>query len=423
MSFCKECGIKNVENSSFCGNCGARTGSGIVPSNHETLIDESNSSKPLENSQENLSNVDAQEVCSENNAEETFVGKKYPYYKKKWINMAKSKSAKSWNWPAFFIFPLWAGYRKMYLEAFLYLIFIILINSIPLMAKSNAVILAASLFALAVVVIVAMYANNIYKNHVAKKIYEIKQFYPASRAKHELAKQGGTSIASLIAIWIIWTIVNFAFVFLLSTNADAYTSEADSGTFYPQDRSVSSADESIAQQKNATERLSNDKAESDAAREANEAVEAAIEATRAAEQADAENIIQENRTALEIENRETAAKVAEHERLLAEAEAAKARKEALQAERELLIEQRRQAEQAAVEASKASCPYTIANPMKCYSHDRQPTACAWDYAACGMPRLIKQESKTTCNGKMTAEQATGRIVVVDGCRGLFVPEF
>lgn len=117
---------------------------------------------------------------------------------------------------------------------------------------------------------------------------------------------------------------------------------------------------------------------------------------------------------------------AERDRLLAEAEAARARKEALQAERELLAEQRRQAEasaQAVAAAPKVSCPYNVANPLKCASRDRQPTACAWNFDACGMPRLYKQESKTTCNGKMSADEAAGRIIIVDGCRGLFVPEF
>lgn len=115
---------------------------------------------------------------------------------------------------------------------------------------------------------------------------------------------------------------------------------------------------------------------------------------------------------------------AERDRLLAEAEAARARKEALQAERELLAEQRRQAEaNAQAAAPKVSCPYNVANPLKCASRDRQPTACAWNFDACGMPRLYKQESKTTCTGKMSADEAGGRIIIVDGCRGLFVPEF
>lgn len=116
---------------------------------------------------------------------------------------------------------------------------------------------------------------------------------------------------------------------------------------------------------------------------------------------------------------------AERDRLLAEAEAARARKEALQAERELLAEQRRQAEASAqaTAAPKVSCPYNVANPLRCASRDRQPTACAWNFDACGMPRLFKQESKTTCNGKMSADEAAGRIIIVDGCRGLFVPEF
>lgn len=122
--------------------------------------------------------------------------------------------------------------------------------------------------------------------------------------------------------------------------------------------------------------------------------------------------------------------VYEAERLRAEAEAARARKEALEAERALLAEQRRlqqqmaqqAAQQQAAAAQRASCPYSAANPLRCASRDRQPTYCSWDFAACGEPQLLKQESKTTCNGKMSVDRGYGRIVVIDGCRGQFVPE-
>ena len=116
----------------------------------------------------------------------------------------------------------------------------------------------------------------------------------------------------------------------------------------------------------------------------------------------------------------------EAERLRAEADAARARKEALEAERALLAEQRRAQQQAAQQqaaaAQRASCPYSAANPLRCASRDRQPEYCAWDFDACGNPQLLKQESKTTCNGKMSADRGNGRIVVIDGCRGQFVPE-
>lgn len=121
----------------------------------------------------------------------------------------------------------------------------------------------------------------------------------------------------------------------------------------------------------------------------------------------------------------------EAERLRAEADAARARKEALEAERALLAEQRRMqqqqlaqqaAQQQAAAAQRASCPYSMANPLRCASRDRQPTACGWDFAACGDPQLLKQESKTTCNGKMSADRGNDRIVVIDGCRGQFVPQ-
>lgn len=110
----------------------------------------------------------------------------------------------------------------------------------------------------------------------------------------------------------------------------------------------------------------------------------------------------------------------------AKAEAAKARKEALKAEKALAEQRRMQEEerlaQELAEQEQEPCPYSRAQPLTCSSRQGQPASCDWNFKACGMPRLLKKESKTTCDGKMHTDPSSNQIVVVDGCRGKFIPE-
>lgn len=110
----------------------------------------------------------------------------------------------------------------------------------------------------------------------------------------------------------------------------------------------------------------------------------------------------------------------------AKAEAAKAKKDALKAEK-ALAEQRRlqeeeRIEQELAEQEQVECPYSRAQPLICSSRQGQPAYCDWNFKACGMPRLLKKESKTTCEGKMRTDPPNNQIMVVDGCRGKFIPE-
>lgn len=110
----------------------------------------------------------------------------------------------------------------------------------------------------------------------------------------------------------------------------------------------------------------------------------------------------------------------------AKAEAAKAKKEALKAEKALAEQRRLQEEQRMAqelaEQEQVPCPYTRAQPLTCSSRQGQPAYCDWNFKACGMPRLLKKESKTTCDGKMRTDPENNQIEVVDGCRGKFIPE-
>jgi len=110
----------------------------------------------------------------------------------------------------------------------------------------------------------------------------------------------------------------------------------------------------------------------------------------------------------------------------AKAEAIKAKKDAIKAEKALAEQRRLQEEQRLAqelaEQEQVECPYSRSQPLVCSSRQGQPTYCDWDFKACGMPRLLKKESKTTCDGKMRTDPENNQLIVVDGCRGKFIPE-
>jgi len=58
---------------------------------------------------------------------EAFIGKNSSFYLEKWGSRPDS-AFKGWNWAAMFFSIEWMAYRKMYLEAFLYFLAIVLIS-------------------------------------------------------------------------------------------------------------------------------------------------------------------------------------------------------------------------------------------------------------------------------------------------------
>ncbi len=104
-------------------------------------------------------------------------------------------------------------------------------------------------------------------------------------------------------------------------------------------------------------------------------------------------------------------------RIQAQTDATKSKKDALLAEKELLAEQRQQ-----TQTQQTQCNYSMSQPLSCASRSNQPATCAWDFEACGNPVLGKQESKTSCNGKVNVDRNAGQIIVTNGCRALFVPQ-
>lgn len=126
-----------------------------------------------------------------------FVGDNYAYYARRWASMARSGKRFSFNWPAFWLSFVWLAYRKMYLYAFLYVLFIVVESAIEIFL--NVPDRAGLAIALAIGVATGGYANYVYRLHADKIIAEIKAASGPQDAAAQAARRGGTSLVAGVA--------------------------------------------------------------------------------------------------------------------------------------------------------------------------------------------------------------------------------
>ena len=134
-----------------------------------------------------------------------FVGKNADYYISKWEEIAESKV--SWNWAAFFFGLLWFGYRKMYIHAFIFIAFSLLLQFVQI--KMNTTHLVIALTNLIISVVIGSFGNYLYYEYAKSKVKEIKQKGLDERSLYlELARQGGTSYFTAIGIALMYLLAS-----------------------------------------------------------------------------------------------------------------------------------------------------------------------------------------------------------------------
>lgn len=120
---------------------------------------------------------------------ELFVGNNYEYYKNKWRDKPERQSFSSWNWPAF-LFPVyWLAYRKMYLEAFLYVV----ISLFSVIIPGSGLIIR---------ILVGIFANSYYRKKGMKIIVQTSGM-TAGEAEQYISRHGGTSVLSIFITILI----------------------------------------------------------------------------------------------------------------------------------------------------------------------------------------------------------------------------
>ncbi|MDY4783510.1 zinc ribbon domain-containing protein [Pygmaiobacter massiliensis] len=171
---CTKCGTENPQGSQFCQQCGARledefaaqNGAGASPSGQAAGLSED---------------------------EVAFIGVKQDYYQYSFFKMRTTNNKVSWNWCAFFVFPYWAVYRKMYKEAVIYIVgtwgLRILLNSVY---PGFVIELLAGLF-----------GNWLYMRHVDTHTIAASGM-PQLEKEAYFAKFGGVSSAN---VWILLAIM------------------------------------------------------------------------------------------------------------------------------------------------------------------------------------------------------------------------
>lgn len=123
-----------------------------------------------------------------------FVGKKYDYYSGKWrLQMASHKPV--YNFAAFFVFPFWLGYRKMYLYLNLLITNTFILGLLVSAFFSNTI---SNGMNIGLSIAFGMMANQLYRSHIYKKLREIKE--QKLSPEHETLKirrAGGTSLLGM----------------------------------------------------------------------------------------------------------------------------------------------------------------------------------------------------------------------------------
>ncbi|WP_097002897.1 DUF2628 domain-containing protein [Lacrimispora amygdalina] len=129
-----------------------------------------------------------QQIVDDRN-DELFVGDNYQYYRNQWRGRMGQPNFASWNWPAFIFSIYWLGYRKMYLEAFLF----------GLLSLFSAIIPGGGLV---LHILVGIFANSYYRNK-AKKTIEQTSHMTQWEAVQYIKRHGGTNVLSIFVTLLI----------------------------------------------------------------------------------------------------------------------------------------------------------------------------------------------------------------------------
>ena len=170
---CSKCGASNEAGSAFCTKCGnslAKTEVVDHISNNESYT------------QDELS---------------LFLEKNQSYYLEKFNLIEKTGDKKAWNWCSFLIGGYWMLYRKMYVQAIIYIIANLILGCIPFIGWALSLALCVGL---------GIFGNSLYLDHIKKTFTEIGCADSNMRSTL-INKKGGTNLVLPILLAVIPVII------------------------------------------------------------------------------------------------------------------------------------------------------------------------------------------------------------------------
>lgn len=188
---CSKCGTSNESGSAFCTKCGnslAKTEVVDHISNNESYT------------QDELS---------------LFLEKNQSYYLEKFNLIEKTGDKKAWNWCSFLIGGYWMLYRKMYVQAIIYIIANLILGCIPFIGWALSLALCVGL---------GIFGNSLYLDHIKKTFTEIGCADSNMRSTL-INKKGGTNLILpilLAAIPVIIGIIASIFIGVMGSMSYYY---------------------------------------------------------------------------------------------------------------------------------------------------------------------------------------------------------
>ncbi len=183
--FCSDCGAKNSAITLYCSNCGKQ-----IVSNKQNI--------EYEKSNNTLNNVNSNpKSYSSTDDIMKFVSQNIYFYQEKFNLINKTGKKITWNWAAFFLSIYWMLYRKMYLQTGGIFLLSIILTCIPYVGY----LLSLSL-GIIICIILGMYGNYMYLNHIERKLKEIDYLNNYERDA-VISRKGGVNLVLPIVIAII----------------------------------------------------------------------------------------------------------------------------------------------------------------------------------------------------------------------------
>lgn len=189
--YCNNCGHNNVYTASFCQSCGKHLNS------HESIITEGGQA--------------SFHSWSERNKFDLFIKTNQSHYFYKWRFNNGTLEKWGFNWVALFFGIIWFGYRKMY--GWMFGIFIIeaLLTVIYYISMVNEFVIVTFITYISspiIHLILAMFGNKMYYDHVQEKVRKIEsQYATTTDFTNALRYNGGTSGLGIFVALVISTIL------------------------------------------------------------------------------------------------------------------------------------------------------------------------------------------------------------------------
>ena len=169
---CSKCGHSNEINNLFCSKCGNSL------TKVDVVIDNTNNNESCNYTKDELN---------------LFLEKNQSYYVEKFNLIEKTGDRKAWNWCSFLLVGYWMLYRKMYVQAIIYIIANLILGCIPFIGWILTVILW---------VCAGIFANSLYLDHIKNTFIQIA-CADSNMRSILINKKGGTNLVLPIVLAII----------------------------------------------------------------------------------------------------------------------------------------------------------------------------------------------------------------------------